>query len=98
MAGWYVRRGEKVLGPISSTQLKEGYAAGKLLITDEIAKDPGGPWTEVRKTSLAPHAETRPAIIPVDDQAARIRAFNEAVQETTVGVPQFVTTQTVRDG
>jgi hypothetical protein len=65
MAGWYVRRGEKVLGPISSTQLKEGYAAGKLLITDEIAKDPGGPWTEVRKTSLAPHAETRRRSFPL---------------------------------
>ena len=46
MAGWYVRRGEKVLGPVDLERLKESVAAGKLLPTDQLAKDAAGPWTE----------------------------------------------------
>ena len=52
MAGWYVRRGENVIGPIETVKLKELAAAGKLLPTDQLAKDAAGPWTEARRTPL----------------------------------------------
>lgn len=71
MAGWYVRRGEKVMGPIESAQLKQGYATGKLLPTDEIAKDPAGPWTEVRKTSIAKQEEPAKPQVPAVIQPAK---------------------------
>ena len=71
MAGWYVRRGEKIIGPIEVDQLKESAAAGKLLPTDLLAKDIAGPWTEAGKTTLfenasqasAPNAPRPTAII-----------------------------------
>jgi hypothetical protein len=65
MAGWYVRRGDKVIGPIEVDQLKESVAAGKLLPTDQLAKDAAGPWTEASKTKLfAAEPQPRTAIAP----------------------------------
>jgi hypothetical protein len=60
MAGWYIRRGEKVIGPVETDKLKESAAAGKLLPTDQLAKDAAGPWTEASKTKLF----TTTAIVP----------------------------------
>jgi GYF domain 2 len=40
MAGWYVRRGENVIGPIDQAKLKELAADGRLLPTDQLAKRP----------------------------------------------------------
>lgn len=74
MAGWYVRRGENVIGPIDGTKLKELAATGKLQPTDQIAKDAGGPWTEARRSSLFPKEPSKadgtqpPAIIPTAKQ------------------------------
>lgn len=65
MAGWYVRRGEKVIGPIDASKLKESVAAGKLLPTDQLAKDAAGPWTEAGKTKLF---ESPPAVVPQVEQ------------------------------
>src|SRR5262245_60801023 len=52
MAGWYVRRGEKVIGPVELSQLKEAAASGKVLPTELLAKDAAGPWTQANKTTL----------------------------------------------
>jgi len=52
MAGWYIRRGEQVIGPAGLAKLKELVADGRLLPTDQLAKDPGGPWTEAGQTTL----------------------------------------------
>lgn len=52
MAGWYLRRGEKVIGPIEVAKLKEGVANGQILPTDQLAKDAAGPWTEASRTQL----------------------------------------------
>lgn len=97
MAGWYVRRGEKVLGPISSTQLKEGYAAGKVFGTDEIAKDPSGPWHEVRTTSVASsvgvpatalQSQTAPVPTATPDQLAAAIHSTSTPQEKPVEAPR----------
>lgn len=73
MAGWYLRRGEKVIGPIKVDKLKESVAAGKLLPTDQLAKDAAGPWTTAGKTKLfaveqipppAPAAPSKTTIVP----------------------------------
>lgn len=52
MAGYYIRRDEKVIGPVDSAKLKEAVAAGGLLPTDQLAKDAAGPWTEAGRTTL----------------------------------------------
>ena len=52
MAGWYIRRGEKVVGPVDTAKLKELAAAGRLLPTDHLAKDAAGPWTQAARTNL----------------------------------------------
>ncbi len=52
MAGYYIRRGEKVIGPVDLAKLKEAAAAGNLLPTDQLAKDAAGPWTVASRTTL----------------------------------------------
>jgi hypothetical protein len=52
MAGWYIRRGEKVVGPVDIPKLKELAAAGRILPTDLMAKDVAGPWKEAGRTTL----------------------------------------------
>lgn len=52
MAGWYIRRGEKVVGPVDIDRLKELVAAGRLVPTDQLAKDAAGPWTQAARTNL----------------------------------------------
>jgi TM2 domain-containing membrane protein YozV len=52
MSGWYIRRGEKVVGPVDTDKLKELVAVGRLVPTDQLAKDAAGPWTPAARTSL----------------------------------------------
>jgi hypothetical protein len=52
MGGWYVRRSEKVVGPVEIAKLRELASAGKLVPTDQLAKDVAGPWTEAARTNL----------------------------------------------
>lgn len=66
MAGWYVRRGEKVVGPVELGRLKELVAAGKLLPTDLLAKDVTGPWKQAGRTTLY---ATEPATPPTPSKA-----------------------------
>jgi hypothetical protein len=64
MAGWYVKRGGSVTGPIETDSLKGFVASGKLLPTDQIAKDVAGPWSTAGKTKLfatLPSPEPPPA-------------------------------------
>ncbi len=49
---WYVRRGTKIQGPIAAAALKKLAEGGQLKPTDELAKDPAGPWTAASRTSL----------------------------------------------
>lgn len=58
MADWYVKRGEKTVGPISSSKLKELAGSGKLKRTDLIAKSSSGPFKKAeRLTGLFPEEE-----------------------------------------
>ncbi len=52
MAGWYIRRGDSVIGPADLAKLKELAADGRLLPTDQLAKDAAGPWATAAKTNL----------------------------------------------
>jgi hypothetical protein len=52
MAGWYIRRGEKIVGPIELPKLQELVATGRLVPTDQLAKDVAGPWKEAGSTTL----------------------------------------------
>lgn len=52
MAGWYIRRGEKIVGPVEQSKLQELVATGRLLPTDQLAKEIAGPWNEAGRTTL----------------------------------------------
>ena len=52
MAGRYIRRGEKIVGPVDAQKLRELAATGRLLPTDELAKDVAGPWHPAGSTNL----------------------------------------------
>lgn len=52
MANWYVRRGEKVVGPVDGERLKDLAKEGKVLPTDLLAADVSGPWTQASRTSI----------------------------------------------
>ena len=100
MAGWYVRRGEKVIGPVDLAKLRESAAAGKLLPTDQLAKDAAGPWTEASRTTLfakepagAPRLEPAPLSLvprvehpPVQDQPARGNKVAMVVRATKLSI------------
>lgn len=52
MAGWYIKRGEKVVGPVDLSKLKELVADRRLHPSDLLAKDLAGPWNEAGRTTL----------------------------------------------
>lgn len=91
--GLYVRRGENVIGPIEQAKLKELAKDGRLLPTDQLAKDAAGPWTEASKTALfskpveppplplAPRAETLPTPA-VQDRPADASKVETALRTT----------------
>ena len=84
MAGWYVRRGEKVIGPIDLAKLKESVAAGKLLPTDQLAKDAAGPWTEASRTTLFASKPVEPPRVEPTPQSLVPKVEHLPVQEQTV--------------
>ncbi len=85
MGGWYVRRGEQIMGPRPSEQLKAWAAEGKLLATDEISREQAGPWTAVAKTKLAADLPQhklpppRPAPVPAVVERVPVAAQPPAV-------------------
>jgi hypothetical protein len=52
MAHYFVRRGEKVFGPVTGEQVVGLAKSGKVRATDEIATDKNGPWQPT--TALVP--------------------------------------------
>lgn len=52
MTDWYVKRGDKIIGPLGTDKLKGCVAEGKVLPTDQLAKDVAGPWTTAGNTKL----------------------------------------------
>ncbi len=52
MAGWYIRRDEKIVGPVELSKLQELVADGRLLPTDQLAKEMVGPWKDAGQTTL----------------------------------------------
>ena len=62
MAEYYMRRGAKIVGPISPEKLKDVAASDKVLGTDEIAQSSAGPWlpfARVKRLLLTPDAPQR---------------------------------------
>jgi hypothetical protein len=48
MAGsYFIKRGEKVIGPMSPDALKERISDGKIRETDQVAKASSGPWKSI---------------------------------------------------
>ena len=47
---YYIRRGNKVMGPISDVKIREGIWNGKVEPTDQLGSDKSGPW-QVLSTS-----------------------------------------------
>jgi hypothetical protein len=74
MSAWYVRRGEKVIGPFESDKLQEFAASGKLLPTDLMAKDAGGPWKPASQSKLfAKQPDSIPSPVPTSIAPAQER-------------------------
>lgn len=84
MAGWYVRRGEKVVGPVELPKLKELAAAGRIVPTDLLAKDVAGPWTKAGKTTLFAKPSSKPLPVPAvppDPPATTIVRVKQSPQD-----------------
>jgi hypothetical protein len=94
MAGWYVRRGDSVIGPADPAKLKELVAAGKLLRTDQLAKDAAGPWTEAgRSVFFAPRpgANIMPPPLPIARGAIPPAPPVQPEQDQPAGVGKVAT-------
>lgn len=52
MAGWYIQRGEKIVGPVDLQKLRELVGNGRVLPTDNLSTDITGPWNEAGRTDL----------------------------------------------
>jgi len=96
MADYFVRRGEKVLGPMTGEQVVGLAKSGKVLATDEIATDKNGPWQPT--TALAPlkAALGRTNVGPLGPTAAdplgigpQQQAAEEASEDLPLGKSHF---------
>lgn len=89
MAGLYIRRGEKIVGPVEIPKLQELVAAGRLLPTDQLAKDVAGPWKEAGSTTLfskskqtpITESEPPPPPMPLVPKAVRVPAAVETPED-----------------
>jgi hypothetical protein len=81
MAAWYVRRGESVIGPIDSAKLSQLVTDGRLLPSDQLAKDAAGPWTEARRTPLFVNAPTE---LTIESKPASLIPSGESLPAETV--------------
>ena len=58
----FVKRGEKLVGPVSLAQIKSSIESGKFIASDKVAKEKGGPWRSLGNVpslaSLFPAAAT----------------------------------------
>ncbi len=67
--GYYVRRGEKIVGPVPTDKLKELAATGKVIATDELSQKPEGPWTPCGKVKGLFSSQESTAIVPIVERA-----------------------------
>jgi hypothetical protein len=85
MAEWYIKRGEKIVGPAELLKLHQLVAAGRLLPTDELSQNATGPWTKASGTKLFSSSEWAPA---ADDfYKAVFDADDERIEPTTRQCP-----------
>jgi hypothetical protein len=49
---YYIRRGDKQLGPVSGVQIVKNFQDGKVLVTDEVSPDPSGPWVVISDSDM----------------------------------------------
>jgi len=90
MAHYFVRRGEKVFGPVTGEQVVGLAKSGKVRATDEIATDKNGPWQPI--TALAPLKAVlgQTKVGPLGPTAADplgIGPQYQVVEESEEGVP-----------
>ena len=96
---FYVRRGELIKGPLTLRQLRDAVRQKKLLIADEIASSPDGPWNRVatvyrdvidgrtpRLLSDRKPGPSRPATVDTRDDAP---SLTEQLEQP-LGDPDFV--------
>ena len=50
--GFYIRRGQKTVGPISIEKIKANLDTGKIIPTDLVAPSPDGPWETINDHAL----------------------------------------------
>ena len=49
---YYIRRGEKTVGPVTLEKIQVNLTSGKLVNADLIASSPDGPWSAIKESSL----------------------------------------------
>jgi len=49
---YYIRRGEKTVGPVTLEKIQVNLTSGKLVTSDLIATSPDGPWSVIKESSL----------------------------------------------
>ncbi|HJN65111.1 MAG TPA: hypothetical protein QF761_02830, partial [Pirellulales bacterium] len=62
--GFYIRRGQKTVGPISIEKIKADLDTGKIIPTDLVAPSPDGPWEIIKDHAL----QTTTAIDPQESK------------------------------
>ena len=74
MAGFFVRRGSKTIGPVSSSRLRALVTSGKIQRSDQIGNSEDGPWQLAGEVSGLFTDSTTPAFgpAPTDPPVATI--------------------------
>ena len=84
-SSFYIRRGNKTVGPISIEKIKANLAAKKIISTDLIASSLDGPWTTVKdfplKASVTSQARSPrdPQVSPKPGSASEIKTASNDV-------------------
>ncbi len=60
---WYVRKGQKALGPFSEEQLRTALAKGRISSKTAVRKGLAGPWTAAARTLERPARAESPPLI-----------------------------------
>ena len=61
---FFVRRGEKVVGPVTDGQLRQTVSAGRVRVTDQVGKSRDGPWSVVGKVPALASLSPKPPAAP----------------------------------
>lgn len=62
---YFIRRGRKIIGPVSLAKVKQSIANGKVLAEDQISKLRDGPWQVIGKVpQLASLVKAAPPVVP----------------------------------